>query len=109
MEGRSSVKTKVGLFFGYNGEKFQGIQYQRDTENTIENILHRVLCNGGFILKTNMESLRRIKWSRAARTDKRVHALCNGVSASLELDERYIIDRAKRDFDLEKVIKDINA
>ena len=30
-----SLKIKVGIFFGYNGEKFLGMQYQRDTENTI--------------------------------------------------------------------------
>lgn len=87
------MKVKVGIFFGYNGESFLGLQYQRDTENTVENIIHKVLCEQGFILKTNMENLKRIKWSRAGRTDKKVHALCNGISASLEFDSRYIIDR----------------
>lgn len=100
---------KVGIFFGYNGEKFLGLQYQRDTANTIENILHKVLCNNGFVLKTNQCNLRRIKWSRAGRTDKRVHALCNGISASLEFDDRYIIDRQNKTIDLEKAAKDINA
>ena len=79
-----SLKTKVGMFIGYCGEGYLGIQYQRDTENTIENILHKVLFENGFILKSNMESLKRIKWSRAGRTDKGVHALCNGISCSLE-------------------------
>lgn len=46
-----------------------------------------------------MDNLRRIKWSRAGRTDKKVHALCNGISASLEFDERYIIDREKKVID----------
>jgi tRNA pseudouridine38-40 synthase len=68
-----------------------------------------VLCDQGFILRTNMDNLKRIKWSRAGRTDKKVHALCNGISCNLELDDRYIIDRGQRLFDLEKVAKDINA
>jgi len=67
------------------------------------------LCENGFILKTNMANLRRIKWSRAGRTDKRVHALCNGISASLEFDDRYIIDRQNKVIDFEKAVKDINA
>ena len=66
------------------------MQYQRDHENTIENILHKVLVEKGFILKTNAEELKKIKWSRAARTDKRVHALCNGVSMKLEIFPRYV-------------------
>lgn len=37
----------------------------------------------GFILKTNSDVLKRIAWSRAARTDKKVHALCNGISVKL--------------------------
>jgi tRNA pseudouridine38-40 synthase len=59
------------------------MQYQRDTGNTIENILHKILIEGGFILKLNQDSLKRIHWSRAARTDKKVHALCNGISLRL--------------------------
>ena len=38
---------------------------------------------GGFILSSNAEELKKIKWSRGARTDKRVHALCNGLSMKL--------------------------
>lgn len=68
-----------------------------------------MLCDNGFVLKTNMQNLRRIKWSRAGRTDKRVHALCNGISASLEFDDRYIINREKKEIDFEKAAKDINA
>lgn len=104
-----SLKMKVGIFFGYNGESFLGLQYQRDTANTIENILHRVLCENGFVLKTNQANLRRIKWSRAGRTDKRVHALCNGISVCLEFDNRYILDRESKAVDFEKAARDINA
>ena len=30
-----------------------------------------------------MDNLKRIKWSRAGRTDKKVHALSNGISCNL--------------------------
>lgn len=78
-----SFKVKLAFFFGYNGEKFQGMQFQRDHDNTIENVLHKVLSENGFILPSNASQLKKIQWSRAARTDKRVHALCNGVSMKI--------------------------
>jgi tRNA pseudouridine(38-40) synthase len=53
--------------------------------------------------------LKRIKWSRAGRTDKKVHALCNGISLNMEIDTRYIVDREKKIIDFDKIIKDINA
>jgi tRNA U38,U39,U40 pseudouridine synthase TruA len=30
-----------------------------------------------------MKEPKRVKWSRAARTDKKVHALCNAISLKL--------------------------
>ena len=83
-----TIKLKVGLFFGYVGDNYLGMQYQRPNSNssfpcTIENTIHNALCEQGFVLKSNMCHLRRIRWSRACRTDKRVHALCNGIAASL--------------------------
>ena len=83
MDKLKSLKTKVAVFLGYNGCSFKGLQFQRDTSNTVENVFHQVLCQQGFILKTNMDNLRRIKWSRAGRTDKKVHALCNGISLNM--------------------------
>lgn len=67
------------------------MQYQREHTNTIENTLHALLLENGFILKTNATELRRIKWSRAARTDKKVHALCNGISLKLEIAQKYVL------------------
>ena len=82
----------MAFFFGYNGEKFQGMQYQREHTNTIENILHAVLVEQGFILPSNAVELKKIKWSRAARTDKRVHALCNGISMKIEINPKYVLE-----------------
>ena len=52
-KGQGSFKIKLAFFFGYNGEKFQGMQYQREHENTIENILHKIFVDNGFILLSN--------------------------------------------------------
>lgn len=35
MEKLKTVKSKVAFFLGYNGCSFKGLQYQRDTENTV--------------------------------------------------------------------------
>jgi tRNA pseudouridine38-40 synthase len=91
-EKGKSVKMKMGLFFGYNGESFQGMQYQREHTNTIENVLHEVLVKEGFILQSNASELKKIKWSRGARTDKKVHALLNGLSLKLEISPEYILN-----------------
>lgn len=36
-----------------------------------------------------MEIVKNFKWSRAARTDKGVHALVNGISCVFAIDEKY--------------------
>lgn len=84
------------------------MQYQREHTNTIENTLHALLLENGFILKTNATELRRIKWSRAARTDKKVHALCNGISLKLEIAQKYVLEAGTRDLNYEKIICDLN-
>ena len=56
-----------------------------------------------------MDNLKRIKWSRAGRTDKKVHALCNGISCSLELDDRYLLSQEPRVIDFRKLQVDINS
>jgi len=83
-EKQRSFKVKLAMFFGYNGENYRGMQFQRNqTVRTVENTLHDILFRLGFILESNTTDLKRVKWSRAARTDKRVHALCNAVSTKL--------------------------
>lgn len=85
------------------------MQYQRDTENTIENIIHKLMMEDGFILKTNQDELKRIRWSRAARTDKKVHALCNGISAKLEIAEKFTSKEGDRDIDFDKLRNHFNS
>ena len=79
-----SFKLKVAIFFGYNGENYNGLQWQNATDvTTIENVIQQALFQRGFILESNMKEPKRVKWSRAARTDKKVHALCNAISLKL--------------------------
>lgn len=52
--------------------------------------------------------MRRIKWSRAARTDKKVHALCNGISMKLEISEKYVTEPGSRDINYNRIILDLN-
>lgn len=72
------------------------MQYQREHTNTIENIIHQVLLDSGYILQSNAVELRKIKWSRAARTDKKVHALCNGISMKVEINPKFIDEETKQ-------------
>lgn len=84
------------------------MQYQREHTNTIENTLHALLVENGFILKSNAHELKRIKWSRAARTDKRVHALCNGITMKIEISPKYVTEPGSRDINYNRIISDLN-
>lgn len=79
------------LFFGYVGTNFNGMQWQRETNiPTIERELIEKLHAEEYIpTKAYPELVKLFKWSRAARTDKGVHAVLNGVSflISLKSDE----------------------
>lgn len=70
-----------------------------------------------------MSQPKRVKWSRAARTDKKVHALCNAISLKLEISPKYINreegdqdkDRPlnklddKENIDFSKIIMELNS
>ena len=42
------------------------------------------------------DNLKKIKWSRAARTDKGVHAVANYVSCKLSITENFLDDELER-------------
>ncbi len=49
-----------------------------------------LLFKAGFLATDNYTELqRRFKYSRAARTDKGVHAVVNGISCEFVLDKKY--------------------
>ena len=83
-------KVKVIIYFGYNGVAYQGSQIQSMTDNTVEYVLEKALSESGFIKAHNAGDLKKIGWTRASRTDKGVHALCNAVACKLEVDKEYV-------------------
>lgn len=84
-----TVKRKVALLFAYNGANFSGNQVQtEESVRTVEPELEKALYNSGCIAESNYKSLSKIKWSRASRTDKGVHAISTVVGAKLLFDNR---------------------
>jgi tRNA pseudouridine38-40 synthase len=74
-------KRKVYILFQYLGTGYSGLQIQFGRpDKTIENELFLAIHKAGGITAKNMDSIRKIKWVRAARTDKGVHAAGNCLS-----------------------------
>ena len=78
-EKRLGPSKKFALVVGYNGQGYCGSQTNHNVP-TVERDLERGLFDAGLISMYNFSNgsnLNKIKWSRAARTDKGVHALGN--------------------------------
>ncbi len=82
--GSDKKKLKVSMIVGYNGSGYRGLQVNPGTE-TIEQELETTLYKLGYISDDNHGDLHKIAWSRAARTDKGVHAAANVVAFKLLL------------------------
>lgn len=67
-------KVKVALIVGYNGSDFCGSQKNANVR-TVEAEVEKALRDMGAIASYNYDDLQKISWSRATRTDKKVHAL----------------------------------
>jgi tRNA pseudouridine38-40 synthase len=87
-------KLWLALFIGYNGLNFSGMQFQlQDHVSTVENLMAERLHACGFLTTTHYGVLeKQDKWSRAARTDKGVHAVLNCVSCLFTIDKNYFDD-----------------
>jgi tRNA pseudouridine38-40 synthase len=68
------MKRKYALCFSYVGTNYQGLQINPDAK-TIEQELERALFLAGSIIEANFGFMQKIQWTRAARTDRGVHAL----------------------------------
>mmetsp|Transcript_41183 Transcript_41183/g.47474 ORF Transcript_41183/g.47474 Transcript_41183/m.47474 type:complete len:441 (+) Transcript_41183:27-1349(+) len=79
-------KKKFAVYFGYNGEKFVGLQLNPG-QYTVELVLEEAMFKAGFITKENHKNLKKIGWSRATRTDKGVHAVVNYIAAKLMVEK----------------------
>lgn len=84
-------KRKVAVMVGYIGEKYYGMQVNVGVL-TIEKVLLDALHTAGAISDENKDSVGRINWMRAARTDKGVSAASQCVSAKLECEVNGEID-----------------
>jgi tRNA pseudouridine38-40 synthase len=81
---RDFFKQKIILYFGYNGKAYHGLQSQKGSEvPTVEGSLYQGLFDSNLVGKSTFGDLHQAGWSRGARTDKGVHALCNSISMKL--------------------------
>jgi tRNA pseudouridine38-40 synthase len=80
----NSVKRKYILCVSYIGTNYQGLQINPDA-NTIEKELEKALLYNGSIIPDNFGFMQKIQWTRAARTDRGVHALTQSIALRLLL------------------------
>ena len=78
-DGSSKKKKKIALFFGYNGDGYQGMQ-RNPGAKTIEDDLESAIVKAGGIAESNSGDFNKVHWNRAARTDKGVSAVGQVVS-----------------------------
>ena len=111
-------KRKYAICFGYLGSNYQGLQINPGAV-TVESILEKAMFLAGGIEECNYENLQKIGWTRAARTDRGVHAvsqLCGMKLRLPPLQEKTFIENVNRflpadirAFDLRRVTKSFNA
>ncbi|OWZ14188.1 TRNA pseudouridine(38-40) synthase [Phytophthora megakarya] len=78
------TKRRYGLWVAFCGKNYSGMQMNEGV-NTIEAELERALFEAGGIAESNYGFLQKIGWSRAARTDKGVHAAGQLLTAKLHV------------------------
>ncbi len=77
-------KKRFAVMFAYSGIGYNGLQINPGAR-TIEGDLEKAICESGVIKKENVGDLKKSAWSRAARTDKGVHAVGQVVSLKMGL------------------------
>jgi len=77
-------KRKVAVLLAYLGTNYKGLQKNPDAI-TVEGILEKVFHKIGGISQDNFDTLQKIGWSRAGRTDKGVHAAGQIIAAKIIL------------------------
>ncbi|KAG7394784.1 hypothetical protein PHYBOEH_004662 [Phytophthora boehmeriae] len=76
------IKRRYGIWVAFCGKNYSGMQMNEGVK-TIEAELERALFEAGGIAESNYGFLQKIGWSRAARTDKGVHAAGQLLTAKL--------------------------
>ena len=88
-------KRKVALYLGYNGTGYYGMQIN-DSLPTIEADLFKALCKAGCVSEANSDSIQKIGFMRACRTDKGVHAAAQVTSFKMQLPNEHEHDAIVR-------------
>ncbi|PWN48874.1 pseudouridine synthase [Violaceomyces palustris] len=78
-------KRKVSVFFGYCGIGYSGLQINPGVK-TIEGDIFEAFCKAGAVSKENAVNPNKVGLTRAARTDRGVHAAGNLLSLKLILE-----------------------
>lgn len=86
----SAVKRKYAVCFGYLGSRYQGLQINppANGRTTVEAELERALFLAGTIDEVNFGYMQKVQWSRAARTDRGVHAASQCCAMKLKVNDR---------------------
>lgn len=84
------IKRKYALCFSYLGSAYQGLQINPDCKS-VEAELERALFLAGGIIESNFGFMTKIQWTRAARTDRGVHAIsqCCAMKLLVDPDKRH--------------------
>lgn len=82
-------KRKYAISFGYIGTNYQGLQMNANAVS-VEAYLEKALFLSGGFDEFNYGNLHKLSWSRAARTDKGVHAISQCCAMKLRLPENDI-------------------
>ena len=93
-EGNPKKKRKVAIYLVYVGHGYQGMQRNPGCKS-IEDELFQAIYKAGGISDANSddEGFRKVHWSRAARTDKGVSAMCQVVSLMMILHPPGMVER----------------
>uniref|UniRef100_K3WAT4 tRNA pseudouridine synthase n=1 Tax=Globisporangium ultimum (strain ATCC 200006 / CBS 805.95 / DAOM BR144) TaxID=431595 RepID=K3WAT4_GLOUD len=78
------TKRRYGIWLAFCGKNYSGMQMNEGVK-TIEAELERALFEAGGISEANYGFLQKVGWSRAARTDKGVHAAGQLLTAKLHV------------------------
>ena len=85
-------RVKIAMFLAYCGGGFQGMQ-KNPGAITIEGELEKALLRSGAMPHNYGDNPRRVDWTRAARTDKGVSAVCQVVSGLFFVDPPGFVER----------------
>ncbi|KAJ2643904.1 tRNA pseudouridine synthase 1 [Coemansia sp. RSA 1694] len=85
-------KRRVALLLGFCGTDFQGMQVNPNAR-TIEGDLFTALCEAGAVSAENATSQQKVQLTRAARTDKGVHAAGQVVSLKMIVEDPDIVEK----------------